>query len=79
MSLIVAIIVGALAGYAAQYIMKTEAPYGLIGDIVLGIIGGIVGDAVLGLVGLTGFGLIGSFIVAVIGAVIFIYVLRMIK
>jgi uncharacterized membrane protein YeaQ/YmgE (transglycosylase-associated protein family) len=49
MSLIIGIIVGAIAGIVAQRIMGGEAPYGLIGDIILGIIGGGVGSFLFGL------------------------------
>jgi len=79
MSIITAIVIGAIAGYLAQYIMKANAPYGLVGDIILGIVGGVIGDAVLGFVGLAGFGLIGSIVTSVIGAVILIYLVRMLK
>ena len=76
MSLIYGIIIGAVAGILAQKIMSEDAPYGIIGDIVLGIIGGAVGSYLLGLIGLGGSGIIGSLVVSVIGAVALIYLLR---
>ena len=73
-----AIIAGAIAGWLAEKIMKSDM--GLIMNIVLGIVGAIIGNAILGLVGLD-FGdgsFIGQIIVAVIGACLLIFVWRMV-
>ena len=45
--LIVALVIGAIAGWLAGQIMKGGG-YGLIGDIVVGIIGGVVGGLAVG-------------------------------
>jgi uncharacterized membrane protein YeaQ/YmgE (transglycosylase-associated protein family) len=72
------IIVGAIAGWLAGYLMKSSS--GLLGNIVLGIIGGIVGGWVLGLAGI-GAGMNGfsieSVLTATLGAVILIGLGRM--
>ena len=53
------------------------AEYGLICDIVMGIIGALVGGFLAGAIGLTGsMGLIGSIVVAFIGACLFIAIVR---
>ena len=72
------IVVGLIAGWAAGRIMKGGG-YGVIADIVLGILGGIVGGWVVGLLGLGGGGLLWSVLVAILGAVILIGVTRLIK
>jgi len=70
------LIVGAIAGFLAGQVMKGGG-YGLIGDIIMGIIGAFVGGFVANLVGITGsLGLIGSIVVAFIGACLFIALIR---
>ena len=72
------IIVGLIAGWAAGQIMKGGG-YGVVADLLLGIVGGIVGGWVVGLLGLGGGGLIWSIVVAILGAVILIWITRLIK
>src|SRR6516225_596841 len=72
------IVVGLIAGWAAGKIMKGGG-YGVIADILLGIVGGIVGGWVVGLIGLSAGGLIWSILVAILGAVILIWISRLIK
>lgn len=79
MNIILWIVLGALAGWIASMIMKTDASQGLIGDIIMGIIGAFVGGFVFnlfGAAGATGFNLY-SLIVSIIGAMIVIYIGRM--
>ncbi len=79
-NIIVWIIVGAIAGWLASIVMKTNASQGLIGDIIVGIIGGFIGGIVLNLIGVGGdvTGLnIASILTAFIGAVILLGILRM--
>ena len=81
MGIILWIIFGAIAGWIASIVMKTNSSQGTVTDIVLGIIGAVVGGFLMGLVGqsgVTGFDLY-SLIVAVIGAVVVIYIGRMLK
>ena len=77
MELIVWIIVGLIAGWLAGQIMKGSG-YGLIGDLVLGLVGAIVGGWLFGLVAPAAepSGFLGSIIVATIGAVALIFVVR---
>ncbi len=73
------IVLGAIAGWVASIIMKTDASQGLMGDIILGIIGAFIGGLVFnffGASGATGFNLY-SLLVAVVGSVILIYLGRM--
>jgi uncharacterized membrane protein YeaQ/YmgE (transglycosylase-associated protein family) len=76
--LILWIVVGLIAGWAAGKIMKGGG-YGTVMDIVLGIVGGIVGGWLLGIFGIHGSGLIGSILVSIFGAVVLIWISRMIK
>jgi uncharacterized membrane protein YeaQ/YmgE (transglycosylase-associated protein family) len=74
-----AIIVGLIAGWLAGQVMKGGG-YGILVDIVLGILGGILGNWLFGRMGVSsGSGLIGSIIVSFIGAVILVAITRVIK
>ena len=79
MELIAFILIGLIAGWLAGQLMKGGG-FGVVGDIVIGIIGALIGGYVFGVMGIsTGGGLIGSIIVATVGAVILIFLLRLIK
>lgn len=82
MSLLAWIIVGAIAGWLASIVMKTNASQGLLADIVVGIVGAFIGGWVLSLLGLggdTGEFNIASILTAFIGAVILLFILRMVR
>lgn len=73
------IVVGLIAGWLAGVVMKGGG-YGILGNIILGIIGAIVGGWLFGMLGVSaGGGMIGGIIVAFIGAVILIFLARLIK
>lgn len=75
---IAAIIVGALAGWIAEKIMKAD--HGLLTNIFLGIVGALLLNAVLMfIVGSTLGGWIGQLIIGVIGACILIWGYRKVK
>jgi uncharacterized membrane protein YeaQ/YmgE (transglycosylase-associated protein family) len=79
MSIIIWIVVGALAGWIAGLIMK-GAGFGLLVNIIVGIVGGLLGGWLLGLCGLTlGGGFVGSLITSVIGAVVLLFILSFFK
>ncbi len=77
MSIIAWIVLGLLAGWIASMIMGGGG-YGIIGDIVVGIVGALIGGFVTGpLFGIDVTGLnITSLIVAIVGAVILIAIYR---
>ncbi len=73
------IIVGLIAGWLAGVIMKGGG-FGVVGDIIVGIIGALLGGWLFSTMGVSaGGGLIGSIIVALIGAIILIFLLRLIQ
>ncbi|MFZ9310330.1 MAG: GlsB/YeaQ/YmgE family stress response membrane protein [Arenimonas sp.] len=78
MDLIIFLAIGALAGWLAGVIMKGGG-FGLIGDIIVGILGSFLGGWLLPKVGLNFGGEFGGFITAVIGAVILLFIVRLIK
>jgi uncharacterized membrane protein YeaQ/YmgE (transglycosylase-associated protein family) len=77
--MIYSILVGLLAGWLAGQVMKGGG-YGVLMDIVLGLLGGIVGGWVFGSLGLwPGGGIVGSIVVSFVGAVILVGITRMLK
>lgn len=76
------IIVGAIAGWLASIVMKTNAEQGLITDIIVGILGGLIGGFVLNALGVggavTGLNIV-SILVAFIGAVILLAIVRLVR
>jgi uncharacterized membrane protein YeaQ/YmgE (transglycosylase-associated protein family) len=79
MGILAWLIVGLIAGWLAGQVMKGGG-YGLLVDIILGILGGIVGGWVFGALGIwPGGGMIGSIIVAFVGAVILVGITRVLK
>ncbi len=81
MGILLWIIFGALAGWIASVLMKTDYEQGTVSDILMGIIGAVVGGFLMSLIGqsgVDGFNLYSLF-VAVLGAVAIIYLSRMLR
>jgi len=72
------LIIGIAAGWLAGQLMKGGG-YGLIGDLVIGVIGAFLGGWLLGTLGIVAGGLIGSLVTATIGAVLLLFLIRLIK
>ena len=69
------IVVGLVAGWLTGLVMKGGG-YGIIGDLIVGLVGALIGGFVVGLLFHGSVGLIGSIIVAFIGAVLLVVILR---
>jgi len=81
MGIILWIIFGALVGWIASIIMKTDPEQGAVLNIVVGIVGAVIGGWLMsffGESGVTGFDLY-SFIVALIGAVVLIAIVKAVR
>lgn len=79
MHFIVWLIIGALAGWIAGLIVQGTG-FGLIGDIVIGIVGAFIAGWLLPLVGFhVGTHFVSLVVDAVIGAVIFLFVIGAVK
>lgn len=73
------VILGAIAGWLASMIMKTNAQQGWLGNIVVGIVGAVVGGWIAGFFnmgGVDGFNL-GSLLVALVGSVVVLAIYKM--
>jgi uncharacterized membrane protein YeaQ/YmgE (transglycosylase-associated protein family) len=72
------IIVGIIAGWATGKIMKGSG-YGVLMDLLLGIVGAFVGGWVFGVLGLNpSGGILWSILVAVVGAVLVVWLYRLV-
>jgi uncharacterized membrane protein YeaQ/YmgE (transglycosylase-associated protein family) len=78
MDLILALVIGVVAGWLAGVIMKGGG-YGILGDLIVGVIGAYLGSWILDILGLSTYGLISYLIMSVLGAVVLIASLRVIK
>ena len=78
MGFIAWIVVGLVAGWLAGQVMKGGG-YGVLADLILGIVGGFFGGWFFGLLGIRFGGMIGSIVVAFIGAVFLITIVRVLK
>ena len=78
-SLLVIIIVGLVAGWLAGQLVR-GAGFGLIGDIIIGVIGAFIGDWLLPQIGIhLGTGIVSSIINATIGAVVLLVIIRLVR
>jgi uncharacterized membrane protein YeaQ/YmgE (transglycosylase-associated protein family) len=75
---IVTLIVGAIVGWLASIIMKTNAQMGAIANIVVGIVGSALGFWLAGVLGLSAGGPVVGWIVAILGAALLIFILKMV-
>lgn len=78
-SLIVWLLIGAIAGWLAGQIMKGGG-FGLVGDIIVGIVGAFIAGALFPRLGL-GFGnpIVGAVIAAAVGACLLLFILRLVR
>lgn len=78
-SLIVFILIGAVAGWLAGLILKGFG-FGLLGNIVVGIVGAFIAGLLFPALGITlGTGIVAAIIHATIGAIILLFLIRLIK
>jgi uncharacterized membrane protein YeaQ/YmgE (transglycosylase-associated protein family) len=79
MNLLWFLVVGLVAGWLAGVLVKGGG-FGVIGDLVVGVIGAFLGGWLFSTLGASaGGGLLGSIIVATIGAVVLLFIVRLIK
>jgi uncharacterized membrane protein YeaQ/YmgE (transglycosylase-associated protein family) len=72
------LLIGLAAGWIAGQLTKGRS-FGLVNDLIVGVIGSFVGGVLFGLLGLGATGLVGSLVTATVGAIAFLFILRAIK
>jgi uncharacterized membrane protein YeaQ/YmgE (transglycosylase-associated protein family) len=81
LSIVLWIVLGALAGWIASMIMGRNASMGAIANIIVGIIGAFIGGFLMnlfGTAGVTGFNL-WSLLVAILGAVVLLFIVGLVQ
>ena len=77
--MIYSILVGLIAGWLAGQVMRGGG-YGVLMDIVLGLLGGLIGGWVFGALGVwPAGGIVGSIVVSFVGAVILVALTRVLR
>jgi len=78
MNFVLFLVVGGLAGWCAGVIAKGSG-FGILGNVIVGIVGAFLGGLCFRLLGIVAYGLIGQFIFAVLGALLFLWLLRFVR
>ncbi|MDG2048453.1 MAG: GlsB/YeaQ/YmgE family stress response membrane protein [Halioglobus sp.] len=79
MEILIVLAIGAVAGWLGSVIMTGQG-FGLLANIVIGIVGSLIGSWLLGLVGIYDEGsLLGTILTATFGAVVLLFVVGLIK
>ncbi|MGS0740672.1 GlsB/YeaQ/YmgE family stress response membrane protein [Glaciimonas sp. GG7] len=73
------LVIGAIAGWLAGVLVKGGG-FGIVVDIIVGIVGAFIGGWLAGLLGIgVGNGILVSIVTATLGAVVLLFILRLIK
>jgi uncharacterized membrane protein YeaQ/YmgE (transglycosylase-associated protein family) len=76
MSLLWFIIIGAVAGWIAGELTRGSG-FGLLGNIIVGILGALLGGFLFDLFNVSTYGLVGNLVMSVIGAVVLLFLLSL--
>jgi uncharacterized membrane protein YeaQ/YmgE (transglycosylase-associated protein family) len=77
-SLLVILVVGIVAGWLAGQLVRGGG-FGLIGDLIVGVIGAFIGDWLLPRLGIQlGVGIVSLIVDATIGAIVLLLILRLV-
>jgi uncharacterized membrane protein YeaQ/YmgE (transglycosylase-associated protein family) len=77
-SLMLFLAIGLLAGWLAGAIMRGGG-FGLLGDLIVGVLGAFLGGWVFTLFGVTAYGLLGLLLTALVGALLLLFLIRLVK
>ena len=78
-SILIWLLIGAVAGWLAGLVVKGGG-FGLVGDIIVGIIGAFVGGWLFGMAGISlGGGIIDTIVSATVGAIVLLLIIRVLK
>ena len=72
------IIIGILAGFIAGRLMRGGG-FGLIVNLVVGIIGAVLGGWIFGLLGIAAGGIIGSLVTSTVGAIVLLWIVSLFR
>lgn len=72
------IIIGILAGFLAGKILRGRG-YGLLGNLLIGLIGSYVGEFLFNTLDLNTVGTLGSLLMSTVGAIVFLYIMQLFR
>ena len=72
------LLVGLIAGFLAGKIMKGSG-FGVVGDLVVGVLGAFLGGWLFSALGITAGGLLGAILVALVGALVLLWLVRLVR
>ncbi len=75
MDLLGFLLIGLIAGWIADMLVKNSS-FGLVGDMVIGVIGAFIGGFIFSALGIEAYGLLGRILMAVVGAVVLLLLLN---
>ena len=70
------IIIGIIAGFVTGKLMQGGG-FGLLINLLVGIVGGVLGGGMFGLLGIATSGLLGSLITSIVGAVVLLWIVSL--
>jgi uncharacterized membrane protein YeaQ/YmgE (transglycosylase-associated protein family) len=77
-NLVMFLLIGLIAGWLSGMIMRGGG-FGLVGDLVVGVIGAFLGGWIFSLLKVSVGGILGSLITSLIGAIVLLFLVRLIK
>lgn len=77
-TLVIWLIIGAVAGWIAGNLMRGGG-FGLLGNIVVGIVGAFLGGFIFDFFGIAAGGILGSLVLATVGAVVLLFVVGLLS
>ena len=72
------IVIGVIAGWLTGKLMR-GAGYGILMDLILGLIGAVIGGWIFGLLGISSYGFLGSLAAATVGAIVLVAIARLFR
>ncbi len=75
---LVFLIIGIVAGWLAGKLTRGHG-FGVVGDLVVGILGAFIGGFIFRLLGVASYSFIGSLVTATVGAVILLWIIRKLR
>lgn len=78
MNIVIFLLIGIVSGWIAGLIMKGSG-FGLVGNMVVGILGALAGGLIFGALNIEAAGLGGEIIVSVVGALVLLFLISLIK
>ena len=71
-------LIGIVAGWLAGQLMKGGG-FGVVGDLVVGVLGALLGGYLFGLMGVGSSGIVGQLVVATVGAIVLLLIIHAVK